>query len=133
MGRTFETHGKQPVKQFENGTGRERARPVSRGLAAEADNRQLLLSRRAVAPDAAGHPVGAPWVATTSVTSSVADGAAAPDPALLPDGLLAIGDMARAFDASRRALRFCEDRVLRGSRSPDAAPASPLPVPTPIV
>lgn len=47
-----------------------------------------------------------------SIIPSFADGAPASGSAPRPDGLLGIGEMARAFNVSQRALRFYEDRGL---------------------
>lgn len=54
------------------------------------------------------------------ITTSPADGA--PPPAAPPlDGLYSIGDMARAFNVSPRALRFYEDRGLLTPRRDGSA------------
>lgn len=56
-----------------------------------------------------------------STIPSLADGVSASGPAPLPDGLLSIGDMARAFNVSQRTLRFYEDRGLLTPRRDGSA------------
>ena len=65
-------------------------------------------------------------MAALGIISLPAGGAAASGLAPAPDGLFSIGDMARAFDASQRTLRFY-GACVRHRRAP------PLPVPTSIV